>query len=540
LLAALLSFSNFFFWTQEGYFGSKSIRPLLHTWSLGVEEQFYIFFPLLLYGLFRWFPQRLRVMLWSLIALSFLSACLVMRFNPTTAFFWSPLRAWELLAGVMISQYNFAALKLRWLRESASLMGLALIVFAGSFYTSETAFPGWTAAVPCLGAVCIIAAGQVGTSRTAGLLALPPLRFIGLISYSLYLCHWPLLVFQNTSMILSSRPIGLRSTKFLVLAVSILVATMSWLLVETPFRRGRFKPAKHSLFAMTAAAAILIVGFSLWVLLGKGLASRFSQDVQRLAEFDAPNVDLAWRAGDCFVQAGETFQFKPKKCLDRVAGRKTYLLYGDSEAAALYEGLVETFPEIHFQQATASACPPYQDFTETGVLQRDNCVAMWQFINDRYLKEQRPDAVILSATWYKPNFERLGQEIDAFHQRGIPVILTGPAIAFDTPLPPLIATEMQRHQSPATGGRRISAHQIPEFKAVDGQMAELARDRWRVRYISIFKELCQRQAEQTWQTPDGCPLLLPGGEPLLMDHIHLTPSGSELFGRRVRADGLLP
>lgn len=543
LLAALLSFSNFFFWAQAGYFEAQSsTKPLLHTWSLGVEEQFYVFFPLLLFLLFRWRPQRLRSALWSLLTASLLAACWMMRFNAGTAFFWSPLRAWELLAGVMISQYSFVMLRSRWLRELATIVGLALVLYAGLFYTSQTAFPGWSALTPCLGAVLLLAAGQIGTSGVGRLLSLSPLRFVGLISYSLYLWHWPLLVFQNTSMMVSSRPIWVRSTKLTLLVLSLLLATLSWWLVETPFRKGKLKPARRPLFAIISVGALLVAAFSGWVVHQRGISSRFPAEVQRLATFDNYDVTRLWRQGTCFLLPNNAFHdFKPAECLGREAGRRTYLLYGDSTAAQLYPGLVKTFPEIHFQQATASACQPYEDGgQDSPFYYGTNCAALWQYIRRTYLAEQRPDAVILAGDWKNPDFTRLGQEIATLQGHGIAVILVGPVIRFYESLPFLLSNEMLRGRSPAVGGEEISQRRIPGDIPLDSQMEKLARDRWKVRYISHVNELCGRQIKAAWQTTDSCPLLLPGGEPLIFDSHHLTRSGSELFAKQVRADGLLP
>ena len=104
MVAAALSFSNFYFWHQSGYFAAPSeAKPLLHTWSLAVEEQFYVFFPLLLFFVFRWSQRRLRVVLWAVTAITFALAVWVTGQDASAAFFWSPLRAWELLAGVLIS-----------------------------------------------------------------------------------------------------------------------------------------------------------------------------------------------------------------------------------------------------------------------------------------------------------------------------------------------------------------------------------------------------------------------------------------------------
>ena len=180
--------SNFLFWKQSGYFDNPStIKPLLHTWSLGVEEQFYIVFPLLLMLIRRYFPQRMRAIICGLALASFFAAAFIVRRDPTMAFFFAPLRAWELLLGTIISQRYLPSLTGSTLRNAASVTGLLLILIPGHYYTETTRFPGVSALPPCLGAALIIAAGETGSSVVGAMLSWRPIVFLGWISYSLYL-----------------------------------------------------------------------------------------------------------------------------------------------------------------------------------------------------------------------------------------------------------------------------------------------------------------------------------------------------------------
>jgi peptidoglycan/LPS O-acetylase OafA/YrhL len=549
LLATLLSISNFFFWRQSGYFDADSVtKPLLHTWSLGVEEQFYLFFPLLLYVIFRWSRSYLRIFLWTTIGITFAIACWVVRINATTAFFWSPLRAWELLVGVIISQYSLVALQARWLRESASALGLAMILYAGLSYSSGTVFPGWTAIMPCLGAALIIAAGQVGTSGAGRVLSIPPIRFLGLISYSLYLWHWPLLVFQNTNHLLIDRPLWLRSVRFSLLGASIVLATLSWWFVETPVRKGRFKPSRRTLYVGSGICAVGFLAFVACALRTNGMPSRFSTDVLWAASFDGYDTVAMWRQGNCFLLPKNSFKdFQPADCLSDVPKQPTYLLYGDSTAAQLYPGLVQIFPEIHFQEATAAACWPYKnsaerfnptEFSAFG----PNCTALAKYVQDVYLPQQRPKAVILAGGWSSvitTDFNALGLEIAEFKKRGISVILVGPVISFDKALPDLVVNEIQLNRSGAQRNADITKHLLPGAMELDTKLETMARDEWRVRYISHFK-LLGMKPEITQPIETSVPFVTDTGEPLMFDVHHYTRSGSVLFANRVRASGVLP
>jgi peptidoglycan/LPS O-acetylase OafA/YrhL len=544
LLAALLSFSNFLFYQQAGYFTTPSAaKPLLHTWSLAVEEQFYVFFPLLLYVIFRWFSRWLRVILWSVAGITFAFSVWVVSLDSAAAFFWSPLRAWELIGGVLVSQHGFAALRRGWVREIAAAVGVVLILYPGMHYTAQTAFPGWTALFPCLGSALILAAGQVGTSGVGRILSTRPFTFIGLISYSLYLWHWPILVFQNNGLMLSIHPIWERQTKLLVLGVSLVVATLSWLLIERPFRSGPLKLRRRPLFLLNAQVAVVIACFAFGIMGAKGAPLRFSDEVLHVASFASYDVSIPWRVGTCFLMPTNSFgDFKTDTCLSSVPKHKEYLILGDSTAAQLYPGLVKTFPQIHFQQATSSACPPYADLSAVELQYRANCRAMLRYIHETYLPTRHIDGVILAAVWEESSLANLGQEIERFQQQGIPVILVGPVIEFDFPLPLLLSAEMQRHDSVGVRAENMTEHLIRRDEHVDAVMSEKARDEWHIRYISYFKDLCKQEADigkTSWEA-NGCPLFTSTGEPLLFDNHHLTITGSLLFAGAMREQGQLP
>ena len=143
LLAATLSFSNVYFWSRSGYFdAAASSQPLLHTWSLGVEEQFYLLFPLLLAWVYRKAPRYLPHVLVAVGLTSFVAAVYVMRTDPSSAFYLPHLRAWELMLGALLATGAVPPLKKAWQREVASGTGLALIAFSILTYTAVTPFPG--------------------------------------------------------------------------------------------------------------------------------------------------------------------------------------------------------------------------------------------------------------------------------------------------------------------------------------------------------------------------------------------------------------
>lgn len=549
--AALLSFSNFFFWSQSGYFDpSNEVKPLLHTWSLGVEEQFYLLFPVFLLLVIRYWRRYLRAILWGVALLTFGLSVWVVHLNATTAFFWSPLRAWELLGGTLVSQYRWSALQSRWMREGTALAGLAMILYPVVEYTPYITFPGEAALLPCVGTILVIGVGQVGDSFVGGLLSTPPFRFLGAISYSLYLWHWPLHVFQNTGLLFSDRPSTARSTKLLLLAISLVLSTLSWWLVETPFRKGRFRPGRARLFSVVGAAAAVLILVNTWFVAAKGLPGRFSPEVLRIGAFTDYDTAQAWRQGSCFIVHPDKFSsFQPGLCASpddpptgsQTVPQKNILIYGDSTAAQLYPGFQKISPAIHVEQATSAICTPSDVITGSGGYVT-NCQALVRYIHGPYLASNAPDAVLLAARWKPNGVSSLGEEIAFFQQHHISVVLFGPDVSFDTPLPTLMSLELMRHESDQQRADRVWEHLQTENQELDKKLAVLARDTWKIHYVSYFDSICSTppQQREQWVTTNGCRLMSTTGEPLAFDEHHLTLSASADLANYVSRQNLLP
>lgn len=260
ILATTFFVSNILFWREAGYFaGPAEELPLLHTWSLAVEEQFYIFFPLYLILLFKFFKGRVFGLTLLFFALSLGLSIWGVLYEPTATFYLLPTRAWELFIGSLLAFSVIPVAKKSWINEVLAASGALMIIASVILYTNETPFPGLAALLPCLGAGLIIYAGQEGhSSLTAKVLSLKPFVFIGLISYSLYLWHWPLIVYAkyvNFGQLSMAMGLG-------VVAVSILLSYISWRFVEQPFRgRGSiFSRAKIFTMGFASMAVFTVIG----------------------------------------------------------------------------------------------------------------------------------------------------------------------------------------------------------------------------------------------------------------------------------------
>ena len=333
LLAVSVFLSNLLFWRTSGYFDlTADEKPLLHTWSLGVEEQFYILFPLLVTLCWRLGVRRLAVLLLGLAGVSLLSSQWALDRHALASFFLAPLRAWELLVGALLALGSDAQLRFRpvagwpgWALQALGLLGLALILLPVFVYDAATPFPGWHALPPVLGTALVLACVQPG-SAAGWLLTLRPVLWLGMISYSAYLWHQPLLAFARLCRASLPSPWLLGG----MAGLSLLLGHLSWRYVEAPFRAG-------SRWSRRAVFVGSLVGTGLFMVLGgvlvatQGLPQRWPQQTQQLIEpaksrvEGCPAVD-AWLHVCPIGQAG-----KPG----------VVALLGDSHAYALASALDE-------------------------------------------------------------------------------------------------------------------------------------------------------------------------------------------------------
>lgn len=261
-VAQTLLCANVYFWQNTGYFaGPAEYKPLLHTWSLAVEEQFYLVFPLILCFFRRVSRHKLLAILSATAFVSFSASVYGARFYPDATFFLLPTRSWELLVGCILALIPIRlnpSVTRDSLIATLGLLGIMLPVF---FYDQNTQFPGLTAVPPVLGTAAIIFA-TAHTPRVwlSQVLSLRPLVFIGLLSYSLYLWHWPVIVFTR----IHCGEFEWQQQVFAAV-VSVCASIASWKFVETPFRRKEFLKSRPRLFsvALTVSVALLVASLTL-------------------------------------------------------------------------------------------------------------------------------------------------------------------------------------------------------------------------------------------------------------------------------------
>jgi len=400
-LATAVFGSNIYFWKDSGdYFaGSRMFEPLLHTWSLAVEEQFYILFPLLLWGLHRAGAHVVSRVFITICLASFLISLIIVEQAPAAAFYLLPTRLWELGVGAMLALHPAIIPLQRWTREVLALVGIIAVLAAVLVYDDGINFPGATALLPCIGAAALIRAGEHGQTIAGSLLSMRPMVLVGLISYSLYLWHWVVLAFLRSALgaIDLALPMALGAV-----IVSLLLAILSWVLVEQPFRRQPpYGPNRQRIFLTSAVGLTAMIVLSVTVLRTDGLPARLPESL-RLAYPDVddrnPNRTLCFKRmpedGLCHFGARGV----PEITHDAPGD---FLLWGDSHALAAIPAISAAAAESGQSGLFAgeSGCPPLLGVDrvdgEPGMYCADFNAAVMEMLN------QRNDlgTVILLARW---------------------------------------------------------------------------------------------------------------------------------------------
>jgi peptidoglycan/LPS O-acetylase OafA/YrhL len=520
LLSATFSASNFYFWGKAGYFDTSSeTAPLLHTWSLAVEEQFYLVFPMLIMAIHKWAPKKLKVsvVLLTLASLGFGSIQVFV--NPSSAFYLPFGRAWELLLGSLLFLEVFPRFRNTWLREFAAICGLVLILAAGLFYSTKTPFPGLSALLPCVGTALIVAAGTHATTMVGRALSTKPMVGLGLISYSLYLWHWPIIVFQRLGTVLISGA-SAHATQAAIFAVALAMSYLSWRFVEEPFRRNNPPIARRVLFGFAGTGVLAVSASAIVILLSGGFPSRYSKEAVRVAQYLDRKEPGQYRQGKCFITSGNSASdFDSSVCLAERSDQPNVLLIGDSHAAQLWWGLSNTYREINFMQATASGCLPT---LEQAMRSNVACTTLIKNIYSDFLPTHRVDRVLIAGRWVNGDLGRLRSTLMWLKNRNINVVLFGPMIQYDTSFPRLLAKSIQLNEPDFP-----DQHRVQEFERLDADMREMSAS-LDVPYVSFFKILCADQhcVEYARQAP------------LLSDNSHFTAEGSMLFAARLQGSEL--
>jgi peptidoglycan/LPS O-acetylase OafA/YrhL len=489
-VASALFGANFMLLSETGYFDlAAHLKPLLHLWSLGIEEQFYLAWPLALWLT----PRKWRgTMIAVVITASFVLNVALIRLHPQATFYLPFTRAWELMAGALLVSVTFKHGRLK------EIVGALGVICGTTFFTysGRTIFPGWAALLPVLGAGLTIL-GQ-GSFFSRIVLAHPLAAAIGRISYPLYLWHWPLLVFPRTYLF---RPLT-TGESLAAIAAATALAWLTYQFIERPIRSGRMGGARTVLAGMAAVAGAAVIAF--WV------PPQLPKDVAVLVDVHAGAPE--WRIGRCMLNEGDK-DFAPD-CVEHK--RPLIALLGDSTAGALMPGLrhLQSRAQFGIAQFTVSSCQPLLAAGAFGMT--DACLGRNREVLD-LLADVHPDVVMLHAVWVVSGPDELRPSIEALKALGVKhIIILGRVPAWSDGLPGAVAAYYRRTRS-------LMPERTSLFVDEENEILKGFSEAAGVEYISARKAFCDET---------GC-LDRIGNHLLVSDGLHLTPIGSKYLIDRI-------
>ncbi len=531
ILMAQAYAANIYFWRTVNYFGLNEQNVfLLHTWSLAVEEQFYLLYPVLLVLLHRYAPRRFWLGIGALFTLSFLLNIGLVSRKPEAVFYLLPTRAWELLAGALTMRLMVDAKASRGMKQWLAALGLLCIAAGAVAYRPEYRFPGLFAVLPVLGTSLVLFSHDVGGTAASRLLEWAPLRYIGRISYPLYLVHWPIHVF-------ASRVLGARydsGAHVAMLVASVLAAAAIYHFVENPVRHGRWFMGRRPLVAVYLAAVsvtLLAVGFAEET---GGLPSRFPAEVVRLANYvndkTPPLIECEFDGKSADLQAARLCRIGSATAIPRWA------VIGDSHAWATHDAF-----DLWLKSRNESAffvfrhgCAPLADvhlFRDDGT-----CFKFNKAVDLFMARTASVDSIALVSTWRqgrerlisvsersRPSDERsrelfrqgLGAEIDRLKGAGKRVYVWEPLPGARSSVPLAMAAAAQHGTSLAI---------------------DKSRDEYLTEYDFFFQELdaLGPKIDGTFSSAavlcaSGSCKTSVGGVPLYFDNSHPTRSSASYF-----------
>lgn len=471
LFHTVYSVSNIYFFGESGYFDADSrLKPLLHTWSLGVEEQFYLVWPLfiLLTGSIL---KKQYVATIAIGAISIIASALITGSNQQAAFFLMPFRVFEFSIGAALVGLERHKPKHPPLDNVLLLGGLAIIAFSVLSFNKHTPFPGMYAALPSIGAALCIYAG--GRASLRWILSNRIAVGIGLISYSLYLVHWPIVVFYRYYT--NSYDIGTLAALLIVL-ISITLATAMYFCIESRFRKA-LGPNRAFLFGLVFVTALLTyLGGSMWANDGWGWRPWMPELISLKETESGKNLRFSVRQVRCKIKGWD-------KCDDLTPGKVNALIVGDSHAPDALNAFAKVYPSHNFVMSTLGGCPPHRKIASL-VLPSHPDLPACEAVNAKRYDEgylRSFDYVVVNVLfgWY--TYDHLTEYLDFLHAAGVKkVIVFGGYLTLTHDLPDLI----NRH-----GFSTASLAKFVERKAEDRSI-KAATDRLGYLFVSKIEAFC--------------------------------------------------
>lgn len=394
LFAATFFYSNYHFMFGAGYFAAPSeTQPLLHMWSLAVEEQFYIVFPIYLYLVHRYFRHQLLTFTIIVAFLSLIYSITLVHIFPSDAFYSTPSRAWELMIGSLLAILERRLHAEKWLANLISGVGLLAITYAVFFYSDTTPFPGFSALLPVIGSAMIIYAGGAKQNMVGWILSTWAFRFTGLLSYSLYLWHWPLIVFSGDP----GEGVSPELHTAMLLGLTVLMSYLTWKYVETPFRKRHLLPQQRRIIVTGGGVMATSALFGATLAISDGLPQRFPDNVRQVLEtmHDRPSIK---NCSKVTISGNEELRICHIGSFSD--GQPTFALWGDSHGKAIFPGVDDSAKEANLKGVFVGrvGCLPLLDVHQIRQGYESCTLIAKSFIT--YLSENpQIEKIILASRW---------------------------------------------------------------------------------------------------------------------------------------------
>lgn len=515
LLAIPLFVSNILFWRESGYFDlSTHLKPLLHTWSLAVEEQYYVFFPVYLVALWK-LGSRWALGLTCILALLSLAFAQWGSLHvPTFNFYWLPARIWELLAGALIPIFNFAKNPLApfpgprsgTVAQVLGMSGLILVAWSIFMMAETILWPGMWTLVPVSGTVLILIFASDKT-LAGTLLGIKPMAAMGLISYSAYLWHQPLLAFARY--LSDDLSIGLLIA---LLTAAVVLGWLSWKFVETPFR-DRQKFTTKQIFVTAIACSVFFVSVGLTGYFRAGFLYRLPSQNEPVFTYTMQTFMRDIRGDTCFIQNSQFADHYETVCSQTNHPEDATLIWGDSHAAALLKGFQKQISDV--MQFTAGSCAPI--FWKKD--ESPSCRALNQYAMQQ-IQRIRPRTIYLHANWlgYVPDQVAGAAAIRQIREwiPGVRIVLIGNIPHWPKGLPRVVLQSGVNFDGPVY----FTSPLFSQLTTSDQQLAEFAQQSG-IQFVSALDLLCRQDACLAVTLTDLGPRLT------AFDYGHLTEAGSD-------------
>jgi peptidoglycan/LPS O-acetylase OafA/YrhL len=494
-IATVLSVSNIYFFKESGYFDSGShLKALLHTWSLSVEEQFYIVWPLLLFLTLKIKKTIYRILVLITIGAISLFFCeYYLTVNSSAAFFLTPFRVFEFIIGTLIFWTNNFEFK-SFAKESFSLIGVVGLISLSCFYDNKVVFPGINALLPCFFSAILI--HNTGQSKYVSIIYNNQIvRWFGKISYSLYLIHWPFIVFYK---FLYSQDLDIEDQVILFIT-STIVGFIICEFIETPFRENKknSKPSKTITYIFTTIGLILVFNVLILNFGSFIFKNRTTKDYSLKQIEEGKNLRFKF-CNDPFLNDIK---------LENTNHKKQVLIIGDSHAPDALNFLKLAYPDYDYRMLTEGGCPPMTTVDLKLIdnhppEMKNNCYVLMDKIIKMNLSGYEFIVINVMFEWYKP--ENLLNYINELKKKtNAKIIVFGNYIILNNDLPDLSAK-----------GKKITNKYIKSLGLYDNEL--------KVKSKGLYRFISKKNLFCTGDYIKDCVLFTKQNAPMTYDSHHLS------------------